>query len=442
MKGTLRWVGPGIVLATGLAWTARAPSDGATWRVVLVVLHLVASGALVAALLRWEPTTRHVILTAVALRILVFPMLPVLSDDGFRYIWDGVVRVEADVSPYLVLPSDPSLENWQSDPVYGRLNSPDYYSVYPPISQLVFAASAFVYADWGWQGSWYVLKAILLALELTAIAILSRLVGPKLLALYALNPLVVLEVAGQGHTEGIVVFGIALVLWGLTHSPAATGIGAVVATLTKLAPAPVSVISLRRGGWRSAVWMMVTAFVATALFWSPSALGNAGQSLGLFLGTLDQYALPYRSLKALTYPLFGDLAGRISSLVLTALWALTVGIALLSDDGSRRSAIHAIAVTLVGAAAVTSTLHPWYFVPVLFVATLIEDRALRWALVWIATISSVTYLGYVLEGTDWPVMIVGWGGAALIYFWVGREAAISRTRSGVVVRASIHVADG
>lgn len=37
--------------------------------------------------------------TAVVLRILVFPLAPVLSDDAYRYIWDGRLSVEG-VNPY------------------------------------------------------------------------------------------------------------------------------------------------------------------------------------------------------------------------------------------------------------------------------------------------------------------------------------------------------
>ena len=444
MTPTRAWGGSATAfgLALVLLWTAREPGEGDVWRVGFVTAHLVATGLLCLVVTRWTLSARHVLIAAVALRVAVFPMLPALSDDGYRYIWDGVVRVEAGVSPYAHRPSDPALSSWQDSEVYARLNSPDYFSVYPPASQIVFSASATVYGAYGWVGSWYLLKLVLVALEVVAVALLGRAARPGLVALYALNPLVVLEVAGQGHTEAIIVFGLAVFVWGVGRFDTAGVLGAVIASLTKLAPAPLILTAMRReraGGFATAV---IATVGVTAWFWTPDALINAGSSLALFFGTLDQYALPYRALKAAAFPFVGDAAGRAASLTLLALWVGAVVAVLASDDGTYRAATNAVLVVIVGAALVTSTLHSWYFVPVLFVVPLARRPALRWSLVWLSAVSSVTYLDYVLEGTEIATMCVGWGGAAAVYAAVGHGDAASRTTSGVATRESIQTADG
>ena len=330
-----------------------------------------------------------------------------------------MVTVEAGVSPYAFEPSDDALAGWHDSEIYQRLNSPTYYSVYPPVSQLLFSASALAYGSLGWTGSWYLLKLILVVLEVVAIALLCMCARPRLVALYALNPLVVLEVAGQGHTEGLVVFGVAMFVWGLGSSQTAMGAGAVVATFAKLAPAPLAVVAVRRGGIRALASIVALSFAAGIWFWTPTALAHAGASLGLFVGTLDQYALPYRALKAALYPAVGDAAGRIASVSLVGLWSAAVVSVIVVDDRSVRMATNALVVIIVGAALVTSTLHPWYFVPVLFVTPLVRRPPVRWALIWLAGLSSVTYLEYVLDGVELAALALGWGGALAVYLASG-----------------------
>ncbi|MFX3818708.1 hypothetical protein ACJBTN_10955, partial [Streptococcus suis] len=72
-----------------LVWTARVPEAGASWRLAFVAVHLLASGALFVWLRRRTPTLGLIILGAVLLRMVALPMAPVLSDDGYRYLWDG-----------------------------------------------------------------------------------------------------------------------------------------------------------------------------------------------------------------------------------------------------------------------------------------------------------------------------------------------------------------
>ena len=135
-----RW-GPlavGGALVGAMVWTARTPEAGVGWRVGFVVLHVIACAALVAYLRGAELSMRQVLVTAALFRLLALPMLPTLSDDGYRYLWDGLVAAEADVSPYAYRPADPALGPWQDEPLFVRMNSPAYFSVYPPASQAVF----------------------------------------------------------------------------------------------------------------------------------------------------------------------------------------------------------------------------------------------------------------------------------------------------------------
>lgn len=429
------------VAVLGLAALAMPPEAGVAWRVGYVALHAAAAFGVWWSLRGATLSSSWVLAGALALRLLVLPEPPTLSDDGYRYLWDGLITLEADASPYAARPSDPSLARWHAEPVYTAMNSPDYYSVYPPASQGVFALAATVYRIGGWLASWWLLKALLVAAEMVGIVALLRAMGPSRAAMYAWCPLSVLEIAGQGHTEGLVVGGLGLLLWtGRGRWAAPTG--AVVAGLTKLYPVALLPAALRRGGW-SGLAMASVATVALALpFWSPVALAHGAESVTLFLGTLDTFSLLYRALKAFLYPWLGDTSGAAASRALAVGWAIAVVGVWLHDDGTRRALLQSLAVVVIGSVLVTTTLHPWYLVPALYVAMTVRSPALRRAVMWLAAVAPCSYLVLVAPWLDLPLLLVGWGGAALLYAVSGHGAAAWSTESTVAVRASSQTASG
>lgn len=147
-----------------------------------------------------------ILLVAGVLRLLVLPINPGLSDDVYRYIWDGRV-VAAGLNPYLLAPEDPALESSRDD-LWQDLSHRDVATVYPPLAQVFFAAISLVPAPlWWW-------KALLAGVDLLSCYWLMRLLIRRKLPVgwsvwYAWNPLVTLEIAAMGHVDGL---GVAAVL--------------------------------------------------------------------------------------------------------------------------------------------------------------------------------------------------------------------------------------
>lgn len=418
-----RWapLGAGGVLVLGLAVTARVPEAGVGWRVAFVTLHLAGCVGLFAYLRHATVSMRHLIGVAVVLRLLALPMLPSLSDDGYRYLWDGLIAHEDHVSPYAHRPSDPALAAWHSEPVFEAMNSPDYYSVYPPASQAVFRLAAMPYRALGWEASWWLLKLLLMLAEGVGIVALARRVGATRAAYYAWSPLAVVEIAGQGHTEALVIAGLGAALWaGTTRIPWAS-LGVTVAGLAKLYPLALLPMAWRREGWKGMVGTVGLGVLLTLPVWSPDAWSHVRESLGLFLGTLDAFAAPYRVLKALVYPLADDAAGRWASGILAVGFAGVASLAVLVDDGTRRGVLVSFALVVVGFTLTASTLHPWYWLPLLFAYPLLESHWI-W---WICSTASAGYLTYVLPEADVLILAVGWGGAAVLAWreWPRQEAS-------------------
>jgi hypothetical protein len=145
----------------------------------------------------WSPAV--ILAVALLLRLFFLFAPPQLSDDIYRYMWDGGNLLRG-VNPYAAAPAKiappPALKA-----VHSRINHPDYFTIYPPAAQLLFAGGASL------GGTVTGLKGLLTLIDLLLCALLlmllKRLGLPPLRGvLYAWNPLPVLEIAGSGHVDG------------------------------------------------------------------------------------------------------------------------------------------------------------------------------------------------------------------------------------------------
>lgn len=161
---------------------------------------------------------KQLFILAVMLRIIPFFGDAQLSDDYHRFLWDGQL-IHHGENPYLHLPED-----LKEDALAGRfglskthyeaLNSKSYYTVYPPVKQFCFWLAASMGGEDPIAGR-LVLRSLLLLGELLLMALLLLLLRglswpPERFAWYALNPLVLVEVVGNFHFEGMVVSFLAL----------------------------------------------------------------------------------------------------------------------------------------------------------------------------------------------------------------------------------------
>ncbi len=179
--------------------------------------------------------TTQVLLIATLLRLLLIPLPPSLSDDILRYTWDGRV-LAAGHNPYLLAPESPRLAELRDD-LWRAVPHKDVETVYPPVALALFGLSSILPLPL------LSLKILLCVAELTACWLLIRLaanlgLGSGRTAWYAWNPLVVMEVAGMGHIDGLGVLAIVGTGWLLSQSRPAviSGLAAAAGVLTKLVP--------------------------------------------------------------------------------------------------------------------------------------------------------------------------------------------------------------
>ncbi len=106
-------------------------------------------------------------------------MMPNLSDDIYRFVWDGRLLYQG-YDPFAYLPSE--IIRGEGDvaakgidqALFEQLNSPDYYTIYPPVNQAVFALAAWV-SPTSVRGSAIVIRLVIFAAELLTLWLLMRL---------------------------------------------------------------------------------------------------------------------------------------------------------------------------------------------------------------------------------------------------------------------------
>lgn len=394
--------------------------DPARWD-AFVTVGIVASGLLVIIWRRVALSVGQVLALALLFRLVFFPLPPVLSDDAFRYVWDGLVQLEG-LNPYLHRPAEIPLAELRASPLYEKLNSAEYYSIYPPLSQLIFALGAWAAPLGGWTFSYYLIKGIIVVFEFGGVYLLARLVEPRAAALYAWNPLVLAEVAGQAHTEAVMV-GLLVVAvwcvkrgWGGWASAALAGAG-----LVKLYPFVLFPLLWRRFGWR-AVWPGVLVGIGlSAPYAAPGVVDNLLSSLQLYVQLFEFNAGPYYGVKYL----FRVVTGADWSKTLGPAFGVLFGVGLFGLyylDARKKWSFGAVALAILATyLACSTTVHPWYLLGVLALGVLV--RPPFWAAFWLAPWSLGTYLFYV-DGPYWSFIIIGWSGAIGLVLFRWRDAML------------------
>ncbi len=334
-------------------------------------------------------------------RLILLPLAPELSDDVYRYLWDGHVFVQG-VNPYAHAPADEALEALRT-PWHDRINHPDVRTIYPPLAQLLFGLVALTGA------TATAAKAVWLAFDAGTAMLLTRIARstgrratPVLIA-YLWSPLLVVETAWSAHFDVTGLFLLAALIR-VADGPRSTGramaAGALLglATALKWAPAAALPAAMRRQGARAA--LAFVAVVAT-LHLPFAAIGAERLAEGLLV-----YARHW-SANAGAFALIARLVpDPVHARAVAAAAVLAVVVAATRRGWSMERAL----LWIVGAGLLLSpTVHPWYVLWALPMAALRGNAAFL-------ALSGLAFLGYWGLGAyqatgTWPEPL--WARAAL-----------------------------
>jgi len=324
---------------------------------------------------------------AVVARWILFGTTPTLSDDIYRYRWDGRVQA-AGIDPYAYPPNDPALA-FLRDEQSAHINFPHLRTVYPPMTQAAFRLGASLGETLTAQ------KLVFLSAEL--LTVLSLLVilrrrgrSPLWLAAYAWHPLVVLEIAGSGHNDAL---GVAMLWLGIAAWEARAWGGSALAWAAAFLSKFGSIVMAPWWWCRRAArpWLVAFLFLGLVpLALRPTVVSALTESLSAMTMRFEANSSIYLLLAGLVHH-----AG-LARILVAGLWlAVVIWWAKREADPVRYVLI------VMGAAALLSPVaHPWYLV------WLIPCFCL-WRVPMFMALSGTIVLSY----TSWPGYLAGgsWG---------------------------------
>jgi len=260
----------------------QADSQGLDYIVWFIKLALIQSGVYVAAAwVVWRACSSRstlliVVIFAALFRLSMLFAPPLLSDDVYRYVWDGRVQA-AGINPYRYIPADEAVAPLRDEAIYPKINRRDFApTMYPPMAEGIYLLTTRISESVTWM------KATMVGFEAVTMwalmALLSSFGLPRQRALiYAWHPLIVWEFAGSGHVDAAAIAFITLALLARRRGlETATGLALASAALIKFYPAILFPALYRRWGWKMPAVFGLTVILAYLPYLTVGAPGVLG----------------------------------------------------------------------------------------------------------------------------------------------------------------------
>ncbi|MDG1332015.1 MAG: glycosyltransferase 87 family protein [Crocinitomicaceae bacterium] len=323
---------------------------------------------------------KHLIFIALGAQVASMIFLPNLSEDYFRFLWDGKITFQGinpfDFTPNELIDRSDLVDKQYLTDVYAEISdlSRKHYSCYPPVNQVYFIIPS-LFSN-SIAVNTFVMKLLVVLTELAGIYYLRKLlihfkVDPKRLWLVYLNPLLIIECTGNVHFEGVMLSLLFIALYFLFTSRLI--LGAVIFALAvqiKLVPLILLPFFLRYFPWKKAFLMYfvigatviglgLTQLNSENIYHFLSSLRLYFQDFGFnaflfdYYNEIVQYFTFYNPL-AFTGPIMSFVV--MVTILFIALWKHSPDWKVLL-----RRMLFAFFIYLIMGA----TLHPWYVIPLL-----------------------------------------------------------------------------
>nr|WP_299387451.1 mannosyltransferase [Allomuricauda sp.] len=355
---------------------------------------------------KWNP--RFLLFFGVAFRLVLLVAEPNLSQDYYRFIWDGEL-IKNGINPYIHLPKELILQ--ENLPIanaqellegMGNLSA-RHFSNYPPINQLIFTLSTFL-------GGGTIMGAIISMRMIIILADVGILYfGRKLLQhlnlsthtifWYFLNPLVIIELTGNLHFEGTMLFFFVWAMYLLAKQKWTWAAPVyAISILVKLVPLLFLPILLKYLGLKKSVLFYLAVGICCVLlllpFYSSVFVNNYSETVGLWFSNFEFNAGIYNGIKQIAVHCFDAKPWELVKVYGSWIARLTVIGALLVAFIGKNQNIHIVCTSmlwvLAGYYLLSTTVHPWYIV---FLVLLSVFTKYRFAMVW-SMLVVLSYFAY------------------------------------------------
>ena len=329
---------------------------------------------------------------------------PNLSQDYYRFIWDGELVLNF-INPYLQLPNT-LIE--QQDLVISNAHelhqgmgelSARHFSNYPPLSQFIYALAAMLGGK-SILGATIVMRLIIILSDIGIFYFGRKLLknlnlSPYLIFWYFLNPLIIIELTGNLHFEGVMLcfFIASLYLLSIKKWMLAAVIYALSISV-KLVPLIFLPLFLKHLGFRKSVLFFIivgiTSLILLAPFLSNQFINNYTDTIDLWFSNFEFNSGMYNAIKQIALEFEAKpwelikTYGKITPYVIVLFVLLFT---FFRENQKLSILITSMLWILTAYYLLAATVHPWYIV---FLVLLTIFTPYRFSLVW----SLVVILSY------------------------------------------------
>jgi hypothetical protein len=371
-----------------------------------------------AVILKFDRENVHFwVLGSFGCRMLLFFHLPNLSDDFYRFIWDGRLWLNG-MHPFTKLPSEFLSMNLTGidQSLFDKLNSKNYFTIYPPVAQGIFMLSA-KFSN-SMEGSVLAMRVLILLAEAGSIYLLFKIIAVHKLPkenvlLYALNPLVIVELTGNLHFEAFMIFFLLLsFFWFTDDKLVLASVAFALAIGVKLVPIIFLPIFIFIMPWRKSITFYFSIVMICVLLFIPmynqQVIDGFSQSLNLYFQKFEFNASLYYLVREYGFWKYGYNTIQTTGLKM-AVWCSVVimifilfqNFALLKKIKGQWSIVNTpltidyrLLTTYLFILTIyftfATTVHPWYITTLVALSTLSNYR---YAVLWSGLIL-MTYSGY------------------------------------------------
>ncbi len=366
---------------------------------------------------RFKNNSSFLTYLAFGFRAIFILAIPNLSQDFYRFIWDGRMILEG-FNPYLHTVESfisqgqfPVAQAQELRAGMGFLNA-SHYTNYPPINQLCFVIAG-LFAGKSILGSVMVMRIIIIAADFGTLYFGKRLLQQLKIPVYhifwyILNPFIIIELTGNLHFEGIMIF---FLIWSmyLLYSGKWSWAAVVLALSISVKLIPLIFLPLffqwftkqdasisyfnrisKLLGFYSIVG--ITTLLLFAPFHSSQFIENYTQTVALWFQNFEFNASLYYIAKAIGYSFRGyneiAIIGKATALIVLL---FVLAVTFIRKNKSFIALITAMLLVLSFYYFTATTIHPWYLATLLILSVFTKYK---FPLVW-SFVIILSYLAYV-----------------------------------------------
>ena len=381
--------------------------------------------------------TKALSFLAFGFRAIFILAIPNLSQDFYRFIWDGRMILEG-FNPYLYtvesfinLGEYPIAEALELRKGMGALNA-SHFTNYPPINQICFLIAA-IFSSKSIIGSVVIMRLLIIAADFGTLhfgkKLLDKLNLPDYnIYWYILNPFIIIELTGNLHFEGVMIFFLVWSLY-LLHIGKSYWAAIMLALSISVKLIPLIFLPLffqwfvarnnikhqirqspnkrvttasytprnnvitglaRLIGFYAIIFLIILLLFTP--FYSPEFINNYSSTVALWFQTFEFNASIYYIARSIGYAFRGyneiAIIGKITPIIVIL---FVIGLTFLRKKITTKQLITAMLLALSFYYFTASTVHPWYIATLVVLSVFTKYR---FPLVW-SYIIILSYLAYI-----------------------------------------------